>query len=350
MPAPIFGYVYSYTVEPILQYSLLIFSTPYFFLLLFSFIGEIEIKKLSILVVLILLVNSLSLIYVRDYYNVFYKQPFENVVKSAVELEDEHPEDVFIMNDYIPYYSEYYFRKYDKVIPYFSVRNQGLTIGQFDSVVQNIDQDIVILSGLDHNYFQVVNDHFPYWIGYDNGFTFEQYTLSKKKIEGVEVLIPEKVAYTDFEQIKGNWTYSTTNIIFDTISKHSVFKMSRENEWGPKIAFDLDGITKSGHVIIDIAVELFPTDEDNDILIVSELINETEKWSWKGFNTKGYKLKEGECSKVFFSLDIQDELGKRLIKENSRVEIYLWNRNKNEFLIKEIRITARPGNPDRYAL
>jgi hypothetical protein len=351
LPAPVFGYVYSYSIEPILQYSLLIFSTPYFLLLLFSFTGQIEFKKLSVLVLLILIVNSLTLIYVRGYYRIFYKQPFEQVVKEAVELDGDYPDEVFIINDYVPYFSAYYFRKYDKDIPYFSVRNKGLSIGQFDSVIRNIDQNIVILSGLDNNYFQIIKEQFPYWIGYDHGFTFEHYILSKIKIEGVQVLKPEKLAFTDFKQNEGgNWTYSVNYIIFDTVSNCPVFKMSSENEWGPKIVFQIDSISETGHIIIDIALELYPLDERNNILVVAEIKRDNEQLSWRAFNTGDFNLKDGEWQKVFFSLDIQDELGKRLNEERTRVEIYLWNKNKNTFLIKEIEFTLRPGNPDRYAL
>ena len=45
-----------------------------------------------------------------------------------------------------------------------------------------IKQNIVITSGLDDIYFQLILEQFPYWEGFETGFTYEQYVFSKKDL------------------------------------------------------------------------------------------------------------------------------------------------------------------------
>ena len=180
LPAPIFGYIYSYISEPILQNSLLIFSTPYLFLLLLSFTGEWKIRTLSIAVILILLVNTLTLIFTQDYYRNFYRQPFNQMVKNAVAIEADNEGEVFIINDYIPYYTEYHLRKYDQELPFYTTRNKEVRIADFKKMLSRIDQDIVITSGLDDIYFQVILEQFPYWEGFETGFIYDNMSFQEK--------------------------------------------------------------------------------------------------------------------------------------------------------------------------
>lgn len=351
LPTPIFGYIFSYTVEPILQKSLLIFTTPYFFMLLFSFSGNLSWKKLSVAVVLILVVNSLTLIYVRDYYMKFYKQPFKNMAESATALEKRFPEDVFIINNYTPYYTEYYFNQSDITeVPFFTTRNANLTLVEFDSVVRNIDQNVVITSGLDDHYFQLIRKYFPNWIGYDTGFTFEQYTLSKFKPKDFTTIENQLIASTDFVTSTGEWSFAKENVRIDSMSRKPGYLFDLENEWGPKCSFSLDSVSTSGYVIIDVAIDLMPIEKKCDAVLVVEIKKGDEQISWRGFDFQKYNLKKGERQKFFATLDVQKALNNNMNIEGYSVNIFVWNPNHSAFWINEITISSRPGNRNRYDL
>lgn len=351
LPAPLFGYIYSYTVEPILQFSLLIFTTPYFLMLIFSFVGEMEIKKMSIAIVIILAVNSLTLIFTRDYYKVFYKQPFKNVVEQALHLEEQFPNNVFILNHYIPYFTEYYLKhSQNPGLPFFTTRNANLSLMQFDSVVSSIKENIVITSGLHENAFQIIKHHFPYWIGYDHGFTFEQYTFSKIETDNCLSLTPKLITQTDFAQPTGDWKTSHDFIVYDSISKNTLYHMSPENEWGPVCEFSLDSISHSGYIIFDIELEVKSQESQNKAVIVTEIFKGDERLVWRGFDFKEFELNKGEWHKIFATLDIQNALNNKMNIDNCQLRVYVWNPQKNDFLINEIRIMMRPGNPIRFAL
>ncbi len=351
LPALIFGYIYSYSVEPILQNSLLIFTTPYLFILLFSFVGDISWKKLGVAVFLILIVNSLTLIFVRDYYRVFYKQPFQNMAESAKELENQYPEEVFILNDYIPYFTDYYLGKDANTrIPYYTTRNAGFNILQFDSVVSKIEQKYVLTSGLDDQYFQIVKSHFPYWVGYDFGFTFEQYIFSKIKPDEKDILKRQQLGFTDFDRITCAWSISQDNIKFDTITNSNLFHFSPDNLWGPKITINMDSLDFSTYEIIDVMIEVYPEETFCNPILVGEIKKGDIQLSWLGFNFGDFEFAEGRWQRFYATIDIQKALNDKEKVDNCTLDLYLWNPNKNRFLLKEISIVRRPGNPDRYGL
>lgn len=350
VPAPVFGYIYSYTAGPILQYSLLIFSAPYLFVLIFSFIGNISLQRISIVVALIILVNSLTLIFIRDHYRHFYRQPFSEVVKKAIQLEEKYPDDVFIINDYLPYYSEYYFSKHEKAIPYYTVRNKNLTTLQFDSVVQAINENVVITSGLDPVSFMTINQFFPYWIDYNYGFTFEHFTFAKTLPEGEKELSGKTVAVTDFSSEIGNWKINDKYIEEDSVRNTNVFHMNPGTKYGPGITMPLSEITDSRYLFIDIAVQVKALEKNSQGAIVAVIKNGEETIQWKSVNFSEFELKEGEWSNVYLTIDLLVSLGRKGNVSPCSFDTYIWNPNNNNFLIRSYEITSRQGNPYRYSL
>jgi len=350
LPAPIFGYVYSYLKEPILQNSLLIFTTPYLFMLLFSFTGRLGWKKLSTAVVLILIVNSLTLIFVKDYYRNFYKQPFQALAEEAKQLEKQFPNEVLIINDYTPYYTEYFFKDELVKIPFLTTRNSNISVAEFDSILSKVPQKVVITSGLDDQYFQLIRKYFPYWIGYDYGFTFEQYTLSKILPEGMVKLHSNPVSVTDFESPNRGWEYSLTNVHYDSATGNPGLLFTPDVMWGLKYTFSLDGIFETPYYILDFETSLKLLEKECDALLVIEIKKGDEQLAWRGFDIGAFHFSEGVEHKFYATVDIQKVLDDEINLSSCKAEVYIWNRNKNTFWIDEMKISFRPGNPFRYSL
>ncbi len=351
LPAPIFGYIYSYTVEPILQYSLLIFTTPYFFLLLFSFVRELPWKVLVLYAVLILTVNSLSLIFQRGYYSYFYNQPFRHMAETVNALNSEYPGDVFLINDYVPYFTEYYFRDgNESKIPYFTTRNKNLDMAAFDSVVGTIGEDIVVTSGVDESYFQVVRAHFPHWIGYETGFTFEEYIFSKSPVKGKKDLYTVPVGYTDFSDVTGNWKIPEEHLVTDTGRNDTVFEFDEKLVWGPKFTVEMDSLAIPPYLILDISIDVFPLEENTSAVLVAEIKKGDRQLSWRGFAFQEFEFEANRWQKFYASLDIQKSLNDKMSLRGCTVEFYIWNKEKNRFKIDNFSIKKRPGNMRRYDL
>ena len=80
----IIGYFYSVKVNPVLQYSTLIFVFPFLLMFLFSFIKEMRAKFKIVITIIILGCTSCTLIFQRKHYSVFYKEPNEQMVLNTL--------------------------------------------------------------------------------------------------------------------------------------------------------------------------------------------------------------------------------------------------------------------------
>ncbi|MCB2208955.1 MAG: glycosyltransferase family 39 protein [Bacteroidetes bacterium] len=351
LPAPIFGYIYSFTKEPILQYSLLIFTAPYLFLLMLSFVGEWKVKSLGFAIMLILSVNILTLIFSQDYYRNFYRQPFNQMIKNAMALEADNEGEVFIINDYIPYYTEYYLRKYDQELSFYTTRNKEVRIADFKRMLSKIEQNVVITSGLDDKYFQVILEQFPYWEGFETGFTYEQYVFSRKDLDGNSVPGRTSISEASFNRIEDTlWQYNQEDIIIDTSSGSYQYLMTPEVLYGPKMEIPLADLMGDIYRIIDVELEIVSIDSILNAVIVGEIKKGEEMVHWQGTDFSAYGLETGKPQKVFLTMDIQKAMSDKNEINNQIARFYIWNRDKQQFIIKSINIFLRPGNPGRYRL
>jgi len=346
----IIGYAYSVMFEPIIQYSLLIFSTPYLFMILFSYLGRAKPQHLVLATALVLLVNLLTLIFKREHYKLFYKQPFEHVVKSALALNDKYPGDVIMVNNYIPYYTDYYFRKFHKEVPYFTVRNKEWTIVQFDSVIGNVNQHRIITSGLDIDYFQIVRKYFPYLIDYDRGFTFEEYTFSRDDNDSLNSIKPLKVAFTDFKTTKGQWRIKTERVFNDTIEHLTYYHKLPDEKFGPSCTFPISDVTDSKYVFVDVLARIKPLTDSCSAVLVVQINKDDEMIFWKGINFTEFELVRGKWQDVYVTMNLQDIFKSKMNFKSSDFEVFIWNPRKENFLISDIQVWLRPGNPYRYSL
>ncbi len=344
----IIGYLYSIFRSPVLQYSMLIFSTPYLFVLLFSFHGRISAKEKILLIGIVLTVNILTLIFVRDYYGVFYKQPYEQVVKTAVI--DNNADDIFLIGGYIPYYDEYYFAKFGKSVPFIANEDVDDNLSVFSNTIRYIKQNRIVVQGLTGEQLQIVQSFFPYQIGYKHGFTYEIYTFSKNKSDKGKASRREVIAKATPVFEIGDWKNTKTIVAYDSTANDTVFFVDENMDYGPSVTFVLSNITKNGLGIIDVEMDMMMPDTITKCLIASAILDGDEVVSWNAINVEDYNPIVAKWTKVYFTIDIQSALKSSKDVEGLTLKINVWNISKNNILLKYVTVYKKPGNPIRYAL
>jgi len=344
----IIGYTYSVLRNPVIQYSMLIFSTPYLFMVFFSYHKNLSKLQNLLLVILVLIVNISTLVFNRDYYNIFYNQPYEQTVRAAII--ENSADDVFLIDGGIPYYNEYYFNKYDSHVSFFSNADTDVTLMEFDSIVNNIKESRVVASSLNGEELQILQAKFPYQLAYHQGFTYEIYTFSKENPKDAKIIERELIASTNFKEELGNWKDVKSMIISDTVVGNNYCLLQPENEWGPSITFDLQDISPSGLGIIDVELEILMPDVVEKCLIVSSINKGDEVIAWKALNFELYKLKPNEWKTIYYSVDIQSALKGNENTKGMKLKINVWNISKTKLLIDYINIYSKQGNQVRYAL
>jgi hypothetical protein len=84
-------------------------------------------------------------------------------------------------------------------------------------------------------------------------------------------------------------------------------------------------------------------------VLVAEVLNNGDRLVWFGMDFDNYDQRSGESQKIFSTISLQDALVKDAF-EGLEFRSYIWNPNKDVFEIYEYEVSARPGNPYRYAL
>jgi cell division protein ZapA (FtsZ GTPase activity inhibitor) len=118
------GFIYSRYVNAVLQYSVLIFSFPFLFFILFGHIKKQKpLINLSI-VVIILTTNIFLLINERKHYTLFYNSPYIKILEDHEKSHQNNKNVVSLIHSYRKL-TQYYWDKIPIKTPFFSIDSIG---------------------------------------------------------------------------------------------------------------------------------------------------------------------------------------------------------------------------------
>jgi len=343
----IIGYYYSTLVNPVIQYSMLIFSFPYLLLLLFSELGKLKSSILYTLVIFILFINTTTLIYSRQHYRLIVKQPF-NETALSIKLQDNiSPKEIYFIYNTIKSYQDYYLKKYQlEDTPSFSIYKQNLSLSQFDSLLVSIKQKHILISGLPESFVALAHYHFPHLLQRTNGYTYESYLFSRD--EKKDVHFHELSELNNFAQIEEHWTVPRKRLIRDSLNQQ-YFQFSSNQEWGFNLSDSLQFLLQQYGDIIDMEADIVTNEyplQANWVFIISSPLKDDV---WRAQATNKNLIKTPTGYRLYFSLDTRLLIDKKDYPMTI-FKTYFWNKSKENFKIKEIRIYTRAANPIKYGL
>ncbi len=91
------------------------------------------------------------------------------------------------------------------------------------------------------------------------------------------------------------------------------------------------------------------TDSCSAVLVV-QIKKDDEMIFWKGINFTEFALVRRKWQDVYVTVNLQDIFKNKMNLKSSDFEVFIWNPHKENFLISDIQIWLRPGNPYRYSL
>ena len=316
-------------------------------MVIFSFHRKIRSEFITGVIILLMLANIYTLATERKHFELFYHQPYEELFKTA--LLDNRNEDVFIIDDCIPYYNEYYFKKFDKASNYFTKRNTDIDRAGFRNIIGGIEEDRVIAHSIDAEEYRIIKEYFPYMGSLKQGFTYDIYTFSKTN--GNELPHYDSLlAFTDFNSSRGNWENADNDIHFDTLLNTYYLTLDTTDIWGPSIILDLNEITPHGYGIVDIAVECVFEDKVSKTLLVGSITENKETLFWTAANAVEYIQEAGDIFSFYLGIDLQTALSGRNNMSDLKLKFNIWNKNKIKLKIISMKVSLRSGNPIRYGL
>lgn len=325
-------YFYSVFVNPIIQYSTLIFVFPFLLIFLFSLLGELSSKIKILIVFAILITGTSTLVFSRKHYLTFYKQPYQGQVLNTYKYLDmiKDKNNATIELGIQPYFKAYYFKKYNRRFEsiYYNSSSGKLDTKAFRKFIQEQTTAYFIAGNLPLAYLQIIKEKYPYIISKDQGFTYSTCCFSIRKSNPPS---EEKLIFVKVFDLSGGKNKIDSNV-----------------EFAEGYSFKIKDITNERHNILNVSIQLsVPDSASNPVLVVDIQENNTSiEWSgaeYFNFNNNVKKSNIIYLSKDLTSFNFREH-------PDATVNIYLWNKDKKEVVIDNFKMNVTEGNHLIYSL
>ena len=346
------GFFYSKYVSAVLQYSVLIFSFPLLFFFLLGFIRKQNSKVNLILVSAILLTNTLTLIYSRKHYDLFYKSVYKQILTDYKKIKNDNSHTVYIIDSHKKI-SDFYISKLDIDTDFVNYSDSFPNIKEFKKFLERgIDTNDKLffgcLSSVSPNIVPLIQDYYPNIEMQNNYFGGTTYLFSKQinKTKNIINHLRFNSAYSK------NWSsIDTTKIIpiNDTI-RDIIYLINPDVEWGPTFSAALNDIINNKNNFIDISVKVKKNEDLDKVILVGSLDSKGKNIYWGGTEFKEFMLPHQEDSDwiiIHHSIKLSDI---NLNHDDILLKIYIWNNGRKNFIINDFSISLREGNPIIYGL
>lgn len=341
------GFLYSKYVNAILQFSLLIFSFPFLFFVLF---GHLQLRKPLInliIVVIIMSANIFTLINNRRHYQLFYQSPYEQIVINQQKVVDSLPGTPCLL------YGDHkvmgqYLQRYQVDTLSFSWFNAPENLNRWLSENASESEYFYLGEMANSNALMVpiIMNYYPHIDWQKNYAAGTSYLFSKKGRDSSKL-----ISIMDFEEKKPDWESITEKNIIDTMkfTGKKAYLMDSITEWSPTFSAPLWQVIANENNYIDLSVEVFSESGLDRILLASSLIAGDSTIHWSGTNAKIFQVNDScrHWVRIHHTIKLCDVY---LNFKDIKLKCYLWKQSKSKIYIDDFKISLRQGNPVVYGL
>lgn len=317
----LFGYLYSQHVNPVLQFSVLIFCFPG--LILFISYGLTSLNKVLTPFLTTLLIGLL--VFATTDRNGFFKKrlfsPFEQPANDFKEWASETSQlqTFSIIDVFDPYYINYYLNETDPK-PNAFLLDQPETWNSFINVLNDPEIEYFIYgwSAKQPNpeIYTAIKQSFPYTLN-DRFYFNSRMTLYARNNREKLNFIPEN-------------TYFSTSKSIEKADQN----MKPAMEYGANLNLENIILPDSIPLKIEARVAISSTDSLDGVLVIDALIDDDQKL-WRGKNLSLFKNSDSVYY-AFTTLAIPDNT-----KEIKKLKVYIWNNNKEVFKVLNVQVQIK---------
>ena len=332
----LFGFLYSTYSNPVLQFSTLIFSFPFLLAFVFSFAETLDLRKnmntlITVFSIILLFSSAISWKYYHESSFGEFKETSKVLTEWLNELDGEYDVIANISN---PYYYNYYLKQlnFKDTFLVTSISTHSDLANLSKLLKKSTNQNLVFTWANTNNHFELkelIRYYYP--------------SIKKsKRFNNAEVIIYEKgkssslkFGYqTNFNQQPKELGYSLNNIVFDTINSDNYFQTDTTSEY-PVVIKDIDGanLPIDSANVVTFMVHFKSAEAPKAILAIS-IDNDEGNVTWRGTDLAPFFMKE-DWNMALVSLYLPDG-----IKPTDKIKAYVWNREKEEFLIDDVSFFA----------
>ncbi len=339
------GFFYSRWVNPVLQFSGLIFALPCLLLFLSSFASDIKgVWKWSALLLLIGIGLS-TLIFNRKYYDLLYTQSFDTYFKTMDKtIREQGNENVHSILKGDVWMLDFYKQKSKSSATFDIIGTTTNNYAQCQAIYDTLKTKFLIVADFGPNELLQAALYYPYVYKKIAAYNFEVYVLSKS-VTNEKLMDELEVTYTtDFKSIPEQ--ISVTSSFIKTMNNSSIFSVDSLTEFPP---FSLriktqDLNCKEGQFIVA-KIEYIAQDSVKAILCAS--IDENKKnVYWAGSELTAFYNTKTKTQTAFLSTYVSEDFN----DAKRELLICLWNNRKANFVVKDFSVYKWDLNPYRYGL
>ncbi len=336
-------FFYSIYVNPVLQFSGLIFSSPLLIIFIFSYTAEMSKAMKVTLTTILTMACMYGLAIDRKHFAYVYQQPFETYFNNHEDLVNEYGEEkvlgVFQTHKLFPaLYVKNYVHANDVLI---YDDEPVLNLKIFLELVSKFKGDILILGNLEPEYIYAVYDKFPFLLNELKGYNHEIVVLSKSKGKTVNQLSTLNYE-NDFSA--QNTLFKFNPQLVDSLDKN-VLKIDSLSEFPLSFSTQLDSssIDVDDYLIaeLELLADTFPT----GLLCASIKQGEISEY-WNAVGTENQISSNAKYGKLILSIFITTQMK----KSKAPLQFFYWNNKKQSIRLKNFKIHSWKGNPARYGV
>ncbi len=339
------GFFYSRWVNPVLQFSGLIFALPCLLLFLSSFASDIKgVWKWSALLLLIGLGIS-TLIFNRKYFDLLYRQSFDTYFKTMEETTAAYgKKSVHTILKGDVWMLDFYKQRSRSTLPYDVVGTTSNNYAKCQSIYDTLQTDYLIVADFGPNELLHAALYYPFIYKKIVGYTFEVYVLTKTKTD--QQLMDELTSLyaTDFKKVPEQISVNPSFI--SVKNDTSVFKVDSLTEFPP---FSLrienrDLKCKEGQYVV--AKITYEAEDTTKALLCGSIDENKKNVYWAGAELSNFYKAKTKTQSVYLSIYVSEDFN----DAERELLICLWNNCKANFIVKDFAVYKWDLNPYRYGL
>lgn len=337
------GYFYSVTKNPILQYSVLIFSHLFLYIACFGHLRLFAFRMNLAVVLIILTANILTLVQ-RQHYSLQYDSVYLGFLEDIDQVHEKHPNAPALLDsewEVTAYFMEKkkLSTRFDK---YTDLEDNGAFLSYLDSISRHHDFFYFGEFFYDHpRLIPQIQRYFPHIVWQHNYISGTGYLFSK---HGKRTQLAEISTWTPGKRSSSHWSEIDAARIIDSAGA-TWYAFDSLLEFGPQFNVQLDKIMQSAANLIDVELDIDGLASGKDLLLVTQFMVGDSLMQWDGGSAKLQTI-NGNCTRITQSYF----LGKRHLLDDGMFRATIWNLEKQSFRVKKMTLYLREGNPVKYAL
>lgn len=328
------GYFYSVKVNPVLQHPVLIFSFPYFIILVFSYAGKEFDRNKRWILAIFLAAGVLGTTAVNRYYGKQHFGEFKDIARLTALWQKQYGDTAITkaINVNNPQYIDYYLRQNQADVKFDIYAINDLDgLKALSETVKNSRTSYflyAITKPTPDEGEDIIRSRFPYVVEMQKYGGFSSIVLfGRDKGETYE----EANHLTEIKTLAAQLNADTL-IQVENSAGQKAHLMSAATEFSPGIELSTDEFRAMGHVVVTAETDLLsPEDPGEAVLVISIETTDGKSIQWKGAATS-YVYTPGKWCHVVNTLKIGSD-----IPAGCKLKAYFWNKDKKTLYLKNMK-------------